>query len=208
MGISMLYSALQLRWWERSRLFWKYWFNMDETKELFPYRTPVQGVHAEATWASEDGSVRVLVSPSTAATSSLHVSLLTLPPGRELPSTTAAGVEFYYVVSCASEGATFSQQGVIETSQLKPGDCFVVDAGSMRWISNAAAKAEPLVLLRATDGGERYSQAGMDRIRMDPNRSKNYYENAMKRLSAGFTQVKNMAKEFSFQSLEKTTGNR
>jgi hypothetical protein len=85
---------------------------MDETIELFPYRQPKTitdengggKVLEKAAEELLDGSVRILVTPQTAATSTLHVSVVSVQPGREVPCTKSPGVEFYYVVSCPSTG--------------------------------------------------------------------------------------------------------
>jgi len=124
------------------------------------------------------------------------VSLLRLYPGREMPSQKAQAVEFYCVV--AGSGY-FSQQGVNETGSIHVGDCFIVDPGNMRWISNRTG-TEDLVLLRATDGANRYygpSTGGamgslLDSIRMDPNRR----ATAMDTLRNSFQQVKGIAKDY------------
>jgi hypothetical protein len=99
-------------------------------------------------------------------------------------------------------GSNFSQQGVVETTSLKPGDCFVVDAGHMRWISNARGTS-PLVLLRATDGGKRYNTVyPEEQIRLDPALKKLQNKNTisrvstMERLKEGLRQVKSMAKNY------------
>lgn len=147
-------------------MFWLYWWNLDERRDLTPYRKPAAVLDAtEVIQQSDDGEVRLLLSPNTASTSSLHVSLMSLQPDCEMPSKKARGVEFYYVVS--GTGA-FSQQGVEETTKISKGDCFVVDSGRMRWINTRGAKEE-LLLLRATDGGNRYSSPKCDLIRHDPN---------------------------------------
>ena len=106
-----------------------------------------------------------MLSPNTASTSSLHVSLMSLQPDCEVFSQKAVGVEFYYVLSGTG---CFSQQGVVETTKISKGDCFVADIGNMRWINIRDAKDE-LLLLRATDGGNQYSSPKLDRIRRDPN---------------------------------------
>ena len=160
---------------------------------------------------SDDGSIQLLVTPRTIATSYLHISVVTIEQGREIPSSKAPSVEFYYVVSCPENGSTFfSQQGVVETSCLKPGDFFVVDAGNMRWISNRSGTT-PLVLLRATDGGIRYNNIqSTEKIRMDPTLKKNLSMNTglfgvstMDRMKDGLRQMQNVALKYvnSFSNL-------
>jgi mannose-6-phosphate isomerase-like protein (cupin superfamily) len=147
-------------------MFWLFWSNLDESRDLTPYRKPAAILDdKEVIQQSDDGEVRLLLSPNVAATPSLHVSLVSLQPDCEIPSQKAIGVEFYYVVSGTG---SFSQQGVVETTPLRKGDCFVVDVGNMRWISSKGAKDE-LLLLRATDGGNQYNSPSVDRIRHDPN---------------------------------------
>lgn len=152
---------------------------------------------------ADDGSVRLLVTPQTAATGTLHVSLICIGKGRELPSCYAPAVEFYYVVSCPDGGCSFSQQGVTETSILKTGDCFVVDAGNMRWITNRAGLS-PLLLLRVTDGGSRYNRPNStEQIKLDPTLKKNQNRNSyfqrvttMERLKDGLRQVHDLALKY------------
>jgi len=118
-----------------------------------------------------------------------NVSVITIVPGRELPSKRARNVEFYHVVS--GQGL-FSQQGVDITSSVVKGDAFVVDPGSIRWISNADG-SEDLVLLRATDGGLVYSNPNYDVIRRDPNRR----VTAMEVLKDSFRQAQGVAKSYA-----------
>lgn len=170
-GCSLLYNTLmhKFRISERFRLFWFFIWNTDDSKDLTPLRVPASVLEAgDLIQQSNDGStVRLLLSPNSAATSSLHLSVISIVPGQEVPSYPARAVEFYYVLSGAG---SFSQQGVAETNSINPGDCFVVDVGSMRWISNSKKSVQDLVLLRATDGGLSYSRPHpSDRIRRDPN---------------------------------------
>jgi len=203
LGCSLLYNNITTRFRvsERFRLFWLYWWNLDESRDLTPYRSPSPALEAsEFIQQSADGSVRLLLSPNTAATSTLHVSLVSIVPGREMPSRKSRGVEFYYVV--AGRGV-FSQQGVVETKAVQPGDCFVVDSGNMRWISNNKASMEDLVLLRATDGGLQYSsRSHADRIRRDPN----HRATSMERLTDGFRAVQAKARDYYKTSNGQTNG--
>jgi mannose-6-phosphate isomerase-like protein (cupin superfamily) len=169
-GCSLFCSILssQFRITERLWLCWLYLTNLDESRDLKPYNRPSPALDAtEVIQKSEHGESKLLLSPNTAATSSLHVSVVSLKPNTEIPSRHARGVEFYYVLS--GSGA-FSQQGVVETSKITKGDCFVVDHGNMRWI-NTKDQNEDLHLLRATDGGSRYSSPTLDLVRRDPSRS-------------------------------------
>lgn len=146
-------------------MLWLYLTNTDERKELFPFRLPQSLQSADLVEASPSGTARLLVSPASAPTRHLTVHTLTLGADCEIPSRRAQGVEFYYVV--AGTGS-FSQKGVVQTQLIRAGDCFVVDVGNMRWIRCARRTTEPLVLLRATDGGSLYTNGYKDSIRLDP----------------------------------------
>jgi quercetin dioxygenase-like cupin family protein len=191
MGISLLHSTTlqRLRVFERLRLTWHDWWDFGNMANA-PLRRPVDILKtSEFIQQGENGSVRLLVSPSIAATCNLHVSVVSLAPGREIPSRRAAALEFYYVVS--GSGA-FSQQGVAETGQIEKGDGFVVDAGSTRWISNIKG-TEDLILVRASDGGNRYSGPRFDLIRKDPNMK----STTIDVIAGGIRQVQDMAKEYT-----------
>lgn len=202
-GCSLLYNtaASYFRLSERFHLLWLFSCNKDESKELFPYRSPVPAVDAsEPILESKYGSVRLLLSPNTAATSSLNISVVTIKPKGEIPSKRAAAVEFYYVLQ--GSGA-FSQQGVIETSAIQEGDCFVVDVGSMRWISNSKG-SEDLLLLRATDGGDQYNhRETADQIRRDPN----YKSKSTIMIRNGIQKLKSKANGYHKLSSSKSNGN-
>jgi mannose-6-phosphate isomerase-like protein (cupin superfamily) len=136
----------------------------------------------------------MIVTPKKAATSSLNVTLLTLHPGREIPSTVSVGVEFYYVISGSG---SFSQQGIHARGNVGVGDAFVVQPGRMRWISNAAG-TEDFILLRASDDArQQYASRVLsstntpDQIRMDPSR----VSNLSVRLREGIRRVHSMAKD-------------
>lgn len=178
---------------ERARLIWNTWL-WDEKKKA-PLRLPVSVADTADVFVSqmsEFGSVRVLVSPAVAATSFLHVSLLTLQPECEIAPCKSRSVEFYYVMSGSG---LFSQQGVVETSRLSAGDGFVVDPGSMRWISNSKG-TEALILLRASDGGSFYSKRNFDPIRLDPNRK----ASTLDLLKDGYEKVKVFGKAYTTTS--------
>jgi mannose-6-phosphate isomerase-like protein (cupin superfamily) len=157
---------------------WWYWENPEEG----PFRLPASLLQEATSTASSNttagapflqrngnGSIRELVSPGNASTYNLHVATLAIGPGRELAPSRSNGVEFYYVLSGSG---VVSQQGIAATSQIRAGDCFVVDVGQMRWIANPNALTEDLVLLRASDaGGGNVGGFGVrDLIRLDPNR--------------------------------------
>lgn len=187
--MTLLTSAIcqQFRLTERMRLLWKNWWHWDHSNDA-PLRRPLSLQEVTSfLHQSPAGSTRLLVSSSVAATSSLHVTLLSLPPGHELPSRRAPAVEFYCVL--AGKGK-FSQQGVVETHDIAAGLCFVVDPGSMRWISNSYGSTE-LLLVRATDGGDVYNRKDLDAYRADPNR-----KTAVDLLNDGIKKVHTMAKDY------------
>jgi mannose-6-phosphate isomerase-like protein (cupin superfamily) len=193
MGLSLAYAALmqEFRLPERARLIWKRWWY---DKEKAPFRMPVLVAEASDVFVSqmsEFGSVRVLVSPAVAATSFLHVSLLTVQPGCEVAPRKSRSVEFYYVMSGTG---LFSQQGVVDTSRIMAGNGFVVDPGSLRWIANKGSEA--LILMRACDGGSKYSRRNFDPIRMDPN----HKTSTLELLKDGYEQFRVLAKDYTNKS--------
>ena len=190
-GVNLLLTLLQqFRVMERLRLYMtKTW----ELKEDSPWRLPHDmllqlGVNDEPTgnvlMESAYGSIRVLVSSRVAATSTLQMSVITIHPGCELYTAKSAAVEVYQVL--AGKGWV-SQQGVGTTSQISVGKLWVVDPGSVRWISNRVKQGSSalsstigssvgrgqadLVLLRTVDSAvSSYAVADspLNRITMDP----------------------------------------
>lgn len=162
MGLSLLSNTLlqYFRVTEHVRL----WFlpRNDDLRRPQPWKKVSDYIQT-----TPDGSIRLLVSPHTAATSLLHVSVLTLPPGRELLSQNAAGLECYLVLQGQGQ---VSQQGLTETFRIVPGDTFVVDPGRLRWMANTG-RTEDLVLWRATDGGNWYSRPDVESMKADQRRS-------------------------------------
>jgi mannose-6-phosphate isomerase-like protein (cupin superfamily) len=167
---------------ERLRLYYnKTW----TTKEKAPWRLPNEFVESvkHKTAASSRvvvdsayGTVRVLVSPENVATSTLHISVVSIQPGCELISARSEGVEVYQVLSGSG---MVSQQGTPfhETSVIEEGQLWVVDSGSYRWISNNGTKnsreiTKNLVLLRTVDRAyTSYStKSDVNRIVLDPGR--------------------------------------
>jgi mannose-6-phosphate isomerase-like protein (cupin superfamily) len=188
-GLSLLYSSIdkELGLTARMKVGWHYLWKW-ETKADAPWRKPVIATEStEFIQRGPNGSVQLLVSPKNAATWRLNVSLVTLQPGREIPSFTTRFVEFYYVVSGSGR---LSQSGIVETLDIQKGQAFVVDPGSIRWLSNSK-NSEPLVLLRATDGGNRYSHPSFDNIRLDPNR-----RSPLDTIREGLKQVETIAKTY------------
>jgi mannose-6-phosphate isomerase-like protein (cupin superfamily) len=189
LGLSLFWSTLssEFKLGERCRQLvrtWLYWERPDEV----PLRRPVPLLQDEAAAAAptskagqgseamrflqwdNHGSVREVVSCRTAATQTLHGVTLTIRPGREMSPSRSRGVELYYVLSGSG---VVSQQGIVDTSPIRAGDCFVVDLGKMRWIANPDAIAEDLVLLRVSDGGGPSATGCLgfgDVVRLDPNR--------------------------------------
>ena len=210
LGCTLLYSTLSSRFRlsERFRLFWFYLWNTDETKDLTPFRCPAPASEAtQLLQQTRDGesSVKLILSPNTTATSTLHVSVLTIAPGRELPSYPARAVEFYFVLSGAG---SFSQQGVVETHAVAPGDCFVVDVGRMRWIANRKTNVSDLVLLRCTDGGLSYSRLHpADRIRRDPNHKASAAYSLETMLATGLRTVQTKARNYYSKNVSSSSDN-
>lgn len=123
---------------------------------------------------SQYGSIHLLLSPQTAPTSTLQVALLTIRPGCELTAARATSLEFYQVVSGT---ASVSQQGVSETATMGPGDVWIVEPGSFRWLSNRGGGQsggktnDDLVLLRTVDSRVATyadAQSPVNCIHMDP----------------------------------------
>lgn len=189
LGLSFLYTSMDREFGitARMKVFWHYLWKW-ETKDEAPWRRPTVAVESEDfIQRTDDGSVQLLVSPQNAATWQLNVTILTIQPGREIPSLTTRFVEFYYVISGSGK---LSQSGIVETLDIHKGHAFVIDPGTIRWMSNSKS-LEPLVLLRASDGGNRYSHPSFDHIRPDPNR-----RSTMTSLRDGLKQVESLAKTY------------
>jgi mannose-6-phosphate isomerase-like protein (cupin superfamily) len=189
LGLALLYSSIdkELGITARMKVVWHYLWKW-ESKDDAPLRRPSLATDSnDFVQSSDDGSVQLLVSPKNAATWRLNVSLVTIQPGREIPSFTTRFVEFYYVLSGAGK---LSQSGIVETLDIHKGHTFVVDPGTVRWMSNSKS-IEPLVLLRATDGGNVYSRPSFDCIRPDPNR-----KSTITSLRDGLKQVESLAKTY------------
>lgn len=189
----MLFSSLTsyFRIPERLHLLYLYFTNVDATKDLYPYRQPTRAIDTETIKQTEEGFVKLVLSPDTAATGSLNVSLLSVKPGCEIPPSRSAGVEFYYIVSGSG---SFSQQGVVETKPVQEGDCVVVGAFNMRWMSNKGR--DDLVLLRATDGGDNYGheRSSVNVIRRDPMQKKSVANLA--KITSGVRKMQEAAREY------------
>jgi quercetin dioxygenase-like cupin family protein len=196
-GVSLLYSVVAnyFRIHERFRLCWhSLKGNRDDWHKSGSLRNAKNFLTQ-----TPDGAIQLIVTPETAMTNTLNVSLLTLHPGREIPPTISVGVEFYYVLEGVGR---FSQTGVIETAKILTGDCFVVYPGSTRWISNNnnEGNEDNLILLRATDGGTQYNRRQLlDIIRMDPNYRK---KNTIERLRDGIQQLNEKTKDYIKESCE------
>ena len=189
MGLSLLYSSIDKEFGmtARMKVVWHYLWKW-ETKEEAPWRRPTLATESKFfVQQSDNGSVQLLVSPMNAATWRLNVSIVTIQPGREIPSFTTRFVEFYYVISGSGK---LSQSGIVETLDIQKGHAFVIDPGTIRWMSNSKS-LEPLVLLRATDGGNRYSHPSFDNIRPDPNQ-----KSTVTALRDGLKQVESLAKTY------------
>jgi mannose-6-phosphate isomerase-like protein (cupin superfamily) len=93
-------------------------------------RTPcATGSDAVAAGHEDAGCQRILVSPATALTSALNVTVLDIPPGKELALREAQGAECYYVIQgdgvCVIGGNGSSN----ENSAVGAGDVLVIDPG-------------------------------------------------------------------------------
>jgi quercetin dioxygenase-like cupin family protein len=185
-GLQLLVSEAfnHFRILERLRLYWnKSWVQ----KEDAPWRLPQNFVDAGLLESdakdyshtlvdSSYGSIRLLVTPHNAATSTLHMSVIALAPGCELSSARAASLEVYQVLSGTG---LVSQQGIHAASEINAGQLWVVDSGCVRWISNNGTKTSTpsttqLVLLRVVDrcttSSSTYGSADseLNRIVLDP----------------------------------------
>ena len=176
-GLHLLLTTLlqQFRIVERFRL---YLTKAYETKEAYPWRLPdsfLTNNKDRVLVENEFGSVKLLVSSEDAPTSTLQITLITIRPGCEMISTRAASLEVYQVLSGSGR---VSQQGIVESGTVDTGKLWVVDPGSMRWISNHSTdkkSTEDLVLLRTVDSiSSSLSYASpthvLNRIAMDPNK--------------------------------------
>lgn len=204
-GISVLYTTFfqRFRFFERTYLTWLSLWDRREGQEDLVIKPTNPLLTTEYAKNDADGSIRLLVTPDKAASFRLHVSVISIHPGREIPSQRAASVEFYY---CLSGKGAFSQQGLHERAEIRQGDSFTVNAGSIRWISNSVSgnTKEDLVLLRACDGGSWYSHPDFDVIRVDPNgkfASTNGGTVAAMTgyVSEGMRKVQNIAREYAGQ---------
>jgi mannose-6-phosphate isomerase-like protein (cupin superfamily) len=186
---------------------WLYWERPDEV----PLRRPVPLLQDEAAVVAvskagkgsdairflqrdSHGFVREIVSCRTAATRTLHGVTLTVRPGREMSPSRSRGVELYYVLSGSG---VVSQQGIVDTSPIRAGDCFIVDLGKMRWIANPDAIAEDLVLLRVSDGGGPSATGCLgfgDVVRLDPNRRS--ATTTLEAIKDGVRQAHSMARDY------------
>lgn len=180
MGLNLLLATLvqQFRIVERFRLYMtKTW----ESKEAAPWRLPRNlSINDDSTKAAKQkddmlvqskfGSVRVLVSSGAMATSTLQMTLITIRPGCEMMATRAAALEVYQVLAGVGR---VSQQGIVASADVDTGQVWVVDPGSMRWISNRDRNngTTDLVLLRTVDSAlPPYTSSThlLNRIVMDP----------------------------------------
>jgi len=172
------------------------WLNLWSNAVDRPFRKPApllpekdndgQGVVLQQ---NKDGSIRVLISPKCAATNNLTVTLLVLEPGSELPSRRTRAMEFYHVLGGTG---SFSQQGIVETLSIKKGDCFVVEPGHLRWISNRNG-VEELVLMRASD--DTSDNAAGDFIRLDSQRRPSILEYGVDTIKGSFRAMEGYIKD-------------
>jgi len=157
---------------------------------------------------------------------SLHISIIVLQANCELPplddnatasSSSSPFVEFYYVISGSG---CYSQQGLLfsQTQAIATGDAFVVDPLNIRWISNkpdpkqdeeeeessiattlssSFRTRQPLVLLRATDGGSIYSNRQFSMIQPDPNVILKRSNSVAASITRGIAKVQKAAREYT-----------
>lgn len=170
---------------ERCRWLWNAcWdYTRDQAKNLLV--APVDLITAMDTFPSSlDGNIKYLCNPRNVLSSNLHVHLIRLPPGREMTSRKAPGVEFYL---CLAGTGEFSQRGLDGTVALRKGDGVVVDAGNVRWISNGSGR-EDLWLVRTADVA-----SSKEPMRLDPATRKT----TLKMIQNNFHQVKTLAREYA-----------
>lgn len=172
---------------ERCRLAYKVWWGTNDAPLRKPL--PLLQIEGKNVQKGEEGKVAVLVSQEVVASPTLHVTVLTLAPGAELPSQTSRGAEFYFVVSGSGN---FSQQYINGNFEINSRDVFMVDPGSIRWISNRNGK-EDLVLLRTCDSGNSSYPNKGDCLRMDPG-LKALTTVAMDQLREGIRRVQEMTR--------------
>jgi len=162
------YEFKRRRLWQRARLKLLSWLyssssidSVDDKKEITPllqkFRKPCRltdipgapiprRTETDKTSDGIHGSYLELVSPDWAMSSNLYCEILTLPPGTELVSKEAEGVEFYYVLK--GEGMYVDKNG--ENHQISADYGFMVDPECNRGFL-VEGKKEGLELLRATD---------------------------------------------------------
>jgi mannose-6-phosphate isomerase-like protein (cupin superfamily) len=93
---------------------------LDGTKIL---RKSESNDHNDSSDDEIHGTHLELVSPDWALSSNLYCDVVTLPPGTELVSKNAEGVEFYYVMK--GDGIYVDQHG--EKHEITADDGFIVD---------------------------------------------------------------------------------
>jgi len=149
----------------------------------------------EATDLGEGVTRRTVVSPTSGPlTSTLNVSLLTIPPGAILSTQACQGVEFYYVLqgtctisTTSSSSSSSDKNNNNPSNELIKGEIMVLEPWTKRSISNSAY-TETWVL-RATDGGDlAESYDATDVASMKANKE----STASKLLSSGLKQMESL----------------
>lgn len=93
-------------------------------------RTPcATGSDAAVTGHEDSGCQRILVSPATALTSALSVTVLDIPPGKELALREAQGAECYYVIQGDGVCVIGGNGRNNENNVVGAGDVLVIDPG-------------------------------------------------------------------------------
>ncbi|CAB9503506.1 expressed unknown protein [Seminavis robusta] len=143
--------------------------------------------------------VTTIISTNNALTSTLWVSTICIPPQHELKIQKANGLEFFHVLQGKGKWATQepSNEGSDNIADISPGDAFVVEANSTRWVSNGSS-SEELILLRSSDAGHRHRQPGYDQI--VPTSTSSSASSAARQLSSAVTSSYRQAGAY-FQSL-------
>ncbi|KAL3945584.1 MAG: hypothetical protein SGBAC_000324 [Bacillariaceae sp.] len=157
--VSLLTFAFSTRVADKMRLaFYSWLYDTPKDKPESPenqYRdpTPLQELDGTPMPGSEKeenaGILKELLSPDWALTPNLHIAMLTLPFGSELNPTSAAGVEFYYVIEGDGTYTQTIDGKPSKAKRISSGNGFIVDPGTVRGF--AANGRGQLVLLRATD---------------------------------------------------------
>lgn len=158
-GIGLSHTLYKTRVADKMRLALYAWLydtpkdKPDSPENQYRDPTPLQELDGTPMPGSEKeenaGILKELLSPDWALTPNLHIAMLTLPFGSELNPTSAAGVEFYYVIEGDGTYTQTIDGKPSKAKRISSGNGFIVDPGTVRGF--AANGRGQLVLLRATD---------------------------------------------------------